>query len=83
MSEKESQVEKEKEELKSINIRIPADLYRMGKLHSFLTDERLTQLVIRLLREEFERVGYADMLDEIQRQRTSSGRLYSEVIGIK
>lgn len=72
MSEKESQVEKE--ELKSINIRIPADLHRMGKLHSFLTDERLTQLVIRLLREEFERVGYTDMLDKIQRQRTSSGR---------
>lgn len=40
------------DDLKVINIRIPADLHYKANMHRVQTGENVTQLVIRLLREE-------------------------------
>lgn len=42
------------EGLKVLNIRIPAELHYKANLHRLETGENVTQLVVRLLREELE-----------------------------
>ncbi len=42
----------EKEELKGISIRIPIDLHKKAQYHRVETGESMTQLIVRLLREE-------------------------------